>query len=368
MLSSHALTDRNWIASGMIERLRKRGHDVAVLIADRPRFRSLRRSLRLMTLVAREGRSQTYRHKATLRRGVNRLEAAGWRRVAARLDVEALACRVEARLPVPSYIPDALGAARPDLFLWPTMIHLDALENDWVKVAKAMGCPVLGAPASWDTLVSKGALLVRPDRLIVWGEASKRHAVEQHGFASEAVSAPGPPHFTPYEDGPIPQGKELLVAGTSLHYWRDEDEIVARLPRVAEVRHRPHPRRRGGWDPDIWAVRRDLEPAAFVVAAFSTVIIEAALLGRPSVLIGFGLGDQGAVLDHAKYDHMREVAEWPSSFVARSELDLLGRVWALLRNPLPEAAQRAIRAKALEIAHCAPGIQERVALAIEAAR
>lgn len=352
----------------MIEFLRTRGHDVTILIADRPRFRRLRRSLRLMTLVAREPRSQTMCHKATLRRGPARLEAALWRRLARRLDLEALACRVDARLPVPLYVREALAAARPDLFLWPTLLHMDALENDWVKAAKAMGIPVLGAPASWDTLTTKGGFLVRPERLLVWGQASRRQAVEQHGFASEAVSAPGPPHFVPYEDGPIPPGKAILVAGTSLHYWPDEDRIVAKLRRIADVTHRLHPRRRGGWDPDVWAVRRDLEAARFVIAAFSTVVIEAALLGRPAILVAFGTGEQGAVLEHEKYDHMREVAAWPSSFVARSELEMLARVWALSCNPVPEAAQRPIRRTALAIAHCAPGIHERIAQAIEAAR
>ena len=371
MLSSHALTDRNWIASGMVESLRKRGHDVAVLIADRPRFRRLRRSLRLMTLVAREPQSQTMRHKATLRHGAARVEAALWRRLARRLDLEALAGRFEARLPVAPFVTEALAATRPDLLLWPTMIHLDALENDWVKAATAMGCPVLGAPASWDTLVSKGALLVRPDRLIVWGEASKRHAVEQHGFASEAVSAPGPPHFVPYEDGIVQRGETVLVAGTSLHYWRDEDEMVATLRRRfvgLEIAHRLHPRRSGSWDWNIWAVRRALEPAACVVAAFSTVIVEAALLGRTSLLVGFGGNtEHGHALEHAKYAHMAEIADWRDIILCRDMDDLVHQIKGVVYY-LTKIDPERLRDDAMQIAYCVPGLQERIALAIEAAR
>lgn len=370
VLLSHQLHDRNIICSGFAQFLRKRGHDVTILIADRPRFRRLRRSLRLMTMVARESQSQTYRHKATLRRGVSRIEAAIWRRLALRVDLEALACRIEAGVSIPPYIRQALEAARPDLLLWPTMIHLDALENDWVKAAKAMGIPVLGAPASWDTLTTKSGFLVRPDRLIVWGEASRRHAVEQHGFASETVSAPGPPHFVPYEDGPILPGKGVLVAGTSLNYWPEEDRLVSELRTALpdiEVAHRLHPRRRGSWDSDIWAVRRALEPAAVCVAAFSTVVIEAALLGRPSALVGFGAGPQGRVLEHEHYDHMREIANWRDVIVCHDLPDLVHQVKGVLYYLIKVNPER-LRRAALAIAHCAPGIHERIALAIEAAR
>ena len=296
ILTSHALHDRNWIASGMADSLRRHGHAVLPLIPGAPRFARLRRSLRLAGMVAEEPRSQTYRHKATLLRGRRRLEAAVWRRLARRVDLIAWARRVEARLPIPPYVTDALREARPDLLLWPTLIHMDALENDFVRAAQAQGVPVLGAPASWDNLTTKGHFLARPDRLIVWGQASRRHAIERHGFAEDRVEAPGPPHFVPYEQGPIPPGHSVLVAGTSLHYWRDEDHMVADLGQAlpgVEIRHRLHPRRRGGFDSDVWSVRRDLEPAACVVAAFSTIIIEAALLGRPSMLIGFGAAIAG---------------------------------------------------------------------------
>ena len=162
VLLSHPLHDRNIICSGLAEFLRRRGHTVLPLIADRPRFRRLRQSLRLATMVAEEPRSQTYRHKATLRRGTRRFEAAYWRRVSRNgLDLVKAARRIEARLPVPSYIQEALRQTPPDLLLWPTLMHMDAVENDWIKVARTMGLPVLAAPASWDTLVSKGSWLLR---------------------------------------------------------------------------------------------------------------------------------------------------------------------------------------------------------------
>ena len=370
VLLSHPLHERNVVHSGLHGFLEQRGHRVMTFIPGPPRFARLRRSLRLAAMVAEEPRSQTYRHKASLRRGGPRIEAALWRRLAGRgVDLVAWARRVEAGLPIPPYIRQAIREAHPDLFLWPTMIHMDALENDFVRAAQAQGVPVLGAPASWDTLTTKSAFLTRPDRLIVWGEASKRHAVEQHGFASEAVSASGPPHFRPYEGGVIPPGKGVLVAGTSLNYWEDEAGVVERLRRAfpgVEIAHRPHPRRVGSWDRDVWAVRRALEPAACIVAAFSTVVIEGALLGRPAILVGFSQGPQGRVLEHANYTHMAEVAEWVGLTVL-TEHDLHEVLLHILVTHDPDSPDR-LRAAAMHIAHCAPGIQERIAEAIEAAR
>ena len=372
VLLSHPLHSRNFVHSGLHGLLEQRGHRVMTFIPGPPRFARLRRSLRLAAMVAEEPRSQTYRHKATLRRGVNRVEAAVWRRLAGLgVDLVAWARRVEARLPIPPYICEAIRAARPDVFLWATMIHQDALENDFVRAAQTQGVPVLGAPASWDTLTTKGPFLTRPDRLIVWGAASARQAVEQHGFASEAVSAPGPPHFCPYEDGPIPPGEGVLVAGTSLHYWPDEERIIAGLRQAlapVEVAYRPHPRRRGAWDPDVWAVRRDLEPAAAIVAAFSTVVIEGALLGRPSLLVGFGVGPHGHALEHRHYDHMAHVASWPHVLVVESRNALYDGLREWLAAPLIEEQQHELRERALEVANCRPGLHERIALAIEAAR
>jgi hypothetical protein len=373
LLLSHPLHDRNWLSSGMAEVLRRCGHEVLPLIPGSRRFARLRRSLRLATMVAGEPKSATYKHKSTLLRGRRRLEAAVWRSLAPRVDLVAWARRVEARLPVPPYILEAVQAARPDLFLWPTMIHMDAWENDWVKAAKTMGVPVLAAPASWDSLTTKSIFTVVPDRLLVWGEASRRHAVELHGFTPEVVAAPGPPHFTPYEQGPIPPGNSVLVAGTSLHYWADEDQMVAQLRAMlpgVEIVHRPHPKK-AGWDANVWAVRRALEPAACVVAAFSTVVIEGALLGRPSVLIAFGQGPAGRMLDHERYAHMAEVAHWPSIRIARRLSGLAALIGCALGDSASWCAahqDERLRKMALDIANCAPGIQERIALAIEAAR
>lgn len=365
---THALHRRNMIASGLVEILEKRGHRVEIFEDVKPRWARLRRTLRLMTLVQGELRSQTYRHKATLRRGRARLEAAVWRVVRRRgVDLESAAMRIEAALPL-TKSREIIHAILPvDLVLWPTLLHMDAIENDLIKTALAIDVPVVAAPASWDTLTTKGAFLARPNRVIVWGAAAAAHACQIHGFLTDQVEPTGPPHFWPYESGVEPLGDQILVAGTSLHYWAEEQAFVTELERhfPGRVLHRPHPRSVGVWDQNVEGPARDLRRAGIIVAAFSTIVIEAALMGRPSILVAFGTGEQGRTVDHLAYDHMAEVAKWPHVAVARSMDELAKYVAAFDGNKVP---LRSARSRALRIAYCEPGVRDRFADAVERSR
>jgi len=381
VLCSHDLHKRNLYASGLARMLEERGHTVLNLGANPPTFHRLRRTLRLMTMVHEEPHSRTYREKARLLHGTRKLQAGVWRAIQrSGVDLAALARRIEAALPVPRHVRHRIEVAKPDLFFWPTLLHMDAVENDTVKAAQKLGVPILGAPASWDNLTTKGLFLVRPDVLLVWGIASKRHAVEMHGFHDSQVTVTGPPHFYPYESGVTPPGGAIYVNGTSIHYWRDEDAMVeqmrAALPEMPIV-HSRHPRRRGRYC-SIDFVKRQLDGALCLVAAFSTTVIEAALCGRSSVLVGFGAGAQGeamaalghqatGVLDHAQYAHMAEVIRFPGVRVARS-LDALCAIIRAMANGRNPDSPDALRAAALTVAHAEPGIRERIVDAIEAAR
>ena len=374
---SHALHRRNLVGSGLVSMLEKRGHQVTLLEDLKPRLARLRKSLRLMTLVQGELRSRTYRHKATLRRSGQRLEAAVWRAIRRRgVDLEALAIRIEGGLPMQRetlYSIIGQDMLAYDVLLWPTLVHQDATDNDLIKAAKALSIPVVAAIASWDSLTSKGSFLVRPDRLIVWGVASVLQAMEFHSFDYDAVEPTGPPHFWPYESGVEPLGDKILVAGTSLHYWQQEKEFVAALEKQfpGRVLHRQHPRTsQSGWAMDVESPKRDLQRSAVVVAAFSTIVIEAALMGRPSILVAFGTGEQGRTVDHLAYDHMAEIARWPFVFTAyeRNQLiDWAGRYLgsSVRGGPVQETH---MRDKALRIANCKPGIRERFCEAVERAR
>ena len=379
----HDLHRRNWRLSGCLDDLRKRGHVVTEEDRPIPRFRRLRAAFRVASMVAREPGSRTYQNKLSRLRGGARLQASVWRRWRRMgRDPEATAAAIEGHLPVSVKWKTRMMGPRQNLLLWPTMIHMDAVDNDVVKAARALGIPVLAAVSSWDTLTTKGGLLVRPDRLMVWGEVSARHAVERHGFAPADVFPTGPPHFVPYEGGlSASRGSVLLVAGTSIHFWAEELQMVATLGQhfPGRVLWRPHPRRLGerlqaprgvlmdarlGWGSDVAAVRASLDASCGVVAAFSTVVIEAALSGRPSALIGFGGSEHsGALLDHAAWEHMAEVAAWPS-VETMMDLEQLTRWCALALDGRLAHDPETLRACALAVANGRPGIWDRIAAAV----
>lgn len=405
---------RHWAQAEVSPLLGARGHRVwawALLgpggIAG-PRWRCwLRRGiLRTLSYAAREVHEPTYRTKLDLRRPWRqRLEVHLARALSAWVDTERLARGLERLLPVARAARKMLAAERPDVLV----VHgatYHGLDAEVMKAARRAGVPILHAPLSWDTLTSKGCCLVRPDALAVWGEASRAHAVERHGVAPARVFVTGPVHWDHYA-GSVPEVRmaapAILVAGTSIAYWSEETEVVSAIARALPLQtilYRLHPRRR----PD--AGLRDLLPpnvsvdstaggpggarmlhwalahCQVVVTAFSTVVIEAALLGKPTLLVGFGASTggtefegrpaEGRLVDVAAFAHMAEVTTWPGVVLCRSEKELLEELrWLLGPAPAGEAEVRSIRAvlrrrRAERVARCLDGkARERLCAAVE---
>ena len=302
LLLSHALHERNHVASGLAAKIADK-HELVLLrpkelgTVGGPWRRRVREAFLLASMVAREPGSRTYRFKLAQRRPLApRLEIRTFRILRDRgVDLEASFRRWEARQ---RPLGVALEATRGlDVLLWPTLIHTHNEEVELVKSARqGQMCQIVAVPASWDNLTTKGSWLIRPDHLLVWGEASRRHALEHHGFSPEEVTITGPPHFDCYHaPRKQPVESEVLVAGTSVSYWADELQLVDFLRlRVNGLHYRPHPRRGGSWS---WSAMKDLrlhlDAAICVVAAFSTIAIEAALMGKPSLLVGFGKSAHG---------------------------------------------------------------------------
>ncbi len=414
---SHRLHARNWLASGMLDKMARAGLSGAVAMptalavhckemipagwdllpmepwwSTRPQAK-VREALRLGMLVegARRG-GKNYQMKVRAKRRVLPAgQMLGWRALAALTDP----------LPFIRGIERALPAPREDFprgcthLILPTLIHEDEAQAGLVKAARKAGAPVWAIPASWDNLVTKGRFLDQPDRIAVWGPASARHATEHHGFKPGQVTITGPPHFWPYGVTArvpklfLPHARHVVFAGTTVNYAADEEEVLVRLAeglrsitatRDIAVLYRPHPRRRpdglevlkqrdividprwkGGWSletADVPWIRSICDGALCVVSAFSTVVLEAALCGVPSILIGFGASAHGTgtALDHQKYEHMAEMLDKPGIWLASSMNALLGYIKAVAgpqRVP-PDA----LRSWALQIAAVEPDPRE----------
>lgn len=361
---THEIHRRNWIDSQGDIVLTLHGHRL-VYASPRRRYRRVRHVLRLGSLVARarEGH-RTYIHKLTLPRPLlDRAAIAVWRRLA---DPEMTACRIEARLPIPREDMRTIDRLRPDLLLWPTMIH-DCPADDLVKAAKGRDIPVVAAPASWDTLTTKGGFLVRPDALLVWGAASARHAERDHGFARGQIAVTGPPHWDHYFEPRAAEPRtKVLIAGTSVAYWQDEEDLAGLLTEdfPGRVIYRRHPRRGGEWSWKACLELRDqLDEAAVVVAAFSTVIVEAALQGVPSCVVAFGRG----LPPLAEYEHMAEIVSWHGGVVRCDSYERMRSVIEVTLTNTPEDRPRTtemLRRRAREVADADGRCRERIAEAL----
>lgn len=219
---------------------------------------------------------------------------------------------------------------RPELIVVPSS-GTDVSIADAVRAGQAMGIEVLGVMYNWDNLSSKAAFTARPRHLAVVGEQSAEHAQQIHDFEAEQVHVVGSPyidrHFrhelgsteSPY---PFPY---VLFAGCYQPF--DErtalealDACIEREGLGLKVVYLPHPRRlarQGGDRIDESRLRHVMieprvregylatqtgkqakttplpldayapliENARFVVCPLSTMMLEAAILGRRVLVI-----------------------------------------------------------------------------------
>ena len=407
---SHALHCRNWLASGMLDKMARSGLTGAVAMptalavhcqamiptgwdllplehwwSTRAQAK-IREALRLGMLAegARRGGKNYQMKVRAKRRLLPAGQMLGWRALAALADPLPLIRGIERALPAPR---QDFPAGCTHLLL-PTLIHEDEAQAGLVKAARRAGAPVWAIPASWDTLMTKGRFLDQPDRIAVWGQASAHHAVCDHAFPPAGVTITGPPHFYPYQAGyqtpkfVVGSSRYVLFAGTTVNYAPDEVAIVAGLaraladgPDTRDVRivYRPHPRARtadiiplamtsgvvmdprwrGNWSlnpADIPHIKMLAQGALCTVSAFSTVVLESALCGTPSILIGFGDSAHGTgkALDHSQYPHMAEMIGKPGIWLASDMKRLADYVRASTGHQKVDGG--ALRKWALEIA------------------
>jgi hypothetical protein len=390
----------------------------------------LRRWARVASFVHRR-QHRTYRHKIRMNlEGLRRLDARGTP-LAGGFAVRALGGlllgparervwrRIEAALaPVPAATA-LLERCRPDILFAPTRIRAEA-ELELMKAARQAGIPVVAFAATWDALTSKGFFPVLPDWLLVWGEENRAQAMAFHDIREDRIVVTGTPHLDVYGDSAprepraaflarrgIPEHRHvILFAGTTITYWEDEPRHLRALSEAIErgelkdcvVWYRPHPRRPlqqlgdvmhlphvvlddqamrhkqtgasaySALPEDLGHYRGLMDAVDVVVTAFSTMIVEAALLGKPSLVIGFGddQSGRGRLIQHANYEHSLDILKTPGITLCRS-LDTLKR--EVQRVVAGEYAGHAagLRAQAGEIARNADGgAGARIVDAIEA--
>ncbi len=229
---------------------------------------------------------------------------------------------------------DLLRAIEPDLVIAPTA-GTDALVLDLAREARALKIPSLVLVNGWDNVSSKMAFPTLPDYIAVWGPQSAEHAVLIHGFPPSRVFPIGVPTFQGYfdfdsEHTPAPYPfPYVLFAGCAVAF--DERSALQELDEALtaadidalRIVYRPHPWRHPRLRDDfvregdfrhvtIDAQVRDQYQAAageyvgtdeflpaldyypglvgharLVICPLSTMVVEAAILDRPVLLLAY---------------------------------------------------------------------------------
>lgn len=152
---------------------------------------------------------------------------------------------------------------RPDLVVVGTA-GLNLGEYYLLRCAQSTRVRSLCALQSWDLFTTKGDLLERPEKMLVWNDANVQEAIRYFGYAPDDVRALGVPHFDVYFEprtyvsreqwaaqyGFDPNLPVLLVTSAALHIHKNLPEVIQaladgmhnnRFVRPLQILIRPHP-------------------------------------------------------------------------------------------------------------------------------
>jgi hypothetical protein len=164
-----------------------------------------------------------------------------------------------ARLGENKALNDLLQEERPDVVVHPTVLE-GLFVSDLVRWGEANGKPTVFIMNAWDNPSVKAMTVGYPDRLVVWGEQSRQHAIHYMGVPADKIACLGaaqfdlyrrPPKMSPTEYrrrlGVPDQWKILLYAGSSKglnevrHLVALEQAIGQEKIKNCVVLYRPHP-------------------------------------------------------------------------------------------------------------------------------
>jgi hypothetical protein len=301
---------------------------------------------------------------------------------------------LESRINRSTKVENLLHTLKPDLLVLSTPFGLeDAL---YLLHAKELGIPVVCQILSWDNITSKGTPLLMPDYFISWGPIMTEEIIELYQFPKDKIYECGVPHFDVYHQADQLIPRHLLLQELNLPvehpyifygmvaqlYCPNELEILAWLAdqinknsfvKPCSLVIRPHPQTISGyyassardleklktlisprvaldvppvlseqlaWDlpkSDMYHLASLLAGCAMCVNANSTLCLDACMLGRPVIDIGFDgwedLPYERSARTALDFIHMAKLLSLGGVRIARSFKDLENHINAYLCNP-----------------------------------
>lgn len=233
---------------------------------------------------------------------------------------------------------DLLREEKPDIVIHPTVLA-GYYVNELPFICKSMGIPLVMLMNSWDNPSVKALGTSYPDKLVVWGEQTRRHAIEYMRMPEKNVLSFGAAQFQIYREPveesdaelramfKVPEDMPILLYGGAnkgaheSKYLKLLDDLIetGAVPRC-HVIYRPHPWRGElaageigffelecrhiSMDPfmeayyrrattsgqfgiemaDYTITRKLLHLVSAVISPLSTILLEATILGKPVLM------------------------------------------------------------------------------------
>lgn len=275
-----------------------------------------------------------------------------------------------------------LAHEAPDLIIHPCVLE-GLFINDLVEQTSRLNVPLLVIMNSWDNPSTKQAMVGEPDLLLVWGEQTRRHAIEYARMSPSRVLSFGSAQFDLFRNparldratflrqNKLPDDRPVVMyAGSSkgtreIEHLRVLDDAIERgeLPK-STILYRPHPWGGGGeggenllqehWnnvaiESSMVSYLRDvaagntrkylsdyrdthdtLTHIDALISPLSTIIIEAAMHGKPTLAF-MPIDDSAEHLEaDAAHVHFHEIFEMPEFLKAYNMSELTDRTASLI--------------------------------------
>jgi len=294
------------------------------------------------------------------------------------------------------YAKDLFDRFKPDLLFAPNMFSPEDLRL--LRMAKKRGIPTVTTAKSWDVLTTKAFTRVKADRILVFNEYNRDEAIRYGDYRPEQVEVVGFPQFDIYDDEDVletrksfcarmgidpahrivlfgvpgdwksPYTKDILLAldaAIAEGRFAQPVTVIARLhpkyPDASEGREFAHIRMErpgtyfnakrgfsidsGSTDQFSWTFRReDIEHLAnelchsdALVVTDSTLALDAAAVGRPTIIIGYDGGHQvpywKSITSIYERDHYRNLLALNATPFVRSHDELIAAMKACMDDP-----------------------------------
>jgi CDP-glycerol glycerophosphotransferase (TagB/SpsB family) len=308
---------------------------------------------------------------------------------------------LERRVNRSKIVEELLNILRPDLLVLSNPFGRE--ETVYLIHARELNIPVVCQMLSWDNITSKGTPLLMPNYFISWGPIMTGEISELYGFPNERIYECGVSHFDAYSQKDQFTSRCRLLKGLKLplenpyifygmvasNFFPNELEILTWLvdqinnhafARPCSLVIRPHPQTISGiyartsrelerlraligsrvaldippvlseklaWDlpkDDMYRLASLLAECAMCINANSTLCLDACMLDRPVISIGFDGWKEFPYEQSARqgldYFHIAKLLAFGGIRVARSFDDLKNHINTYLCEPSLEREGR----------------------------